>query len=257
MPTTIPSCCGSRTGTAVTASWRPGRTARRPDRFATAEAGRACEELLADQSTPCTQRAGLGRWRDRPRWRDRGCRGRRAVPPASSDGRVRHRGRRPFVARTRARRTRVRLTVFGNRLLQDAILLRELTFEILDVSGLVRLPRAWRFRRRPSHRHRRRLLGPPASIDHFQFRFGVGHGLCDRFGFTGSGAGVAADDLERRAVSLHANRDGAAVFEPPEQDLVGERVADLGLNHPRERPRAEHRVVALARQPRARLRRQR
>jgi hypothetical protein len=50
-----------------------------------------------------------------------------------------------------------------------------------------------------------------------------------------------------------ADRHRAAVLEPAEQDLVGQRVAHLGLDDARERPRAVDRVVALLGQPRARL----
>ena len=42
---------------------------------------------------------------------------------------------------------------------------------------------------------------------------------------------------------------GAAMLERTEKDLIGERVADFLLHHAPERPRAEHRVVAL--RPRA------
>ena len=38
-----------------------------------------------------------------------------------------------------------------------------------------------------------------------------------------------------------------------EQDLLGQLVADFGLDHPRERPGAIDRVVALRREPGARL----
>ena len=64
-------------------------------------------------------------------------------------------------------------------------------------------------------------------------------------GRSGAGAGPGAVaggaarlDRERQPRAVPADRHGAAVLEPPEEDLVGERVAHLGLDQPRERPRA-------------------
>src|SRR3989337_707699 len=60
-------------------------------------------------------------------------------------------------------------------------------------------------------------------------------------------------ESETQFVSAQSNRDRAAAFELAEEDLVGERIANLGLNHARERPRAIDRIVALDREPRARF----
>src|SRR5262249_33082908 len=49
---------------------------------------------------------------------------------------------------------------------------------------------------------------------------------------------------------------GAALGELPEQELVGELVLQLGLDHARERARAEQRIEALLGQPLARRGRQ-
>src|SRR5581483_11599064 len=65
------------------------------------------------------------------------------------------------------------------------------------------------------------------------------------------------DDVEDETVVLLVDLDLAAGLELAEEDLVGERPLDLVLDQPRHRARAEDRVVALARQPLARARRDR
>ena len=57
---------------------------------------------------------------------------------------------------------------------------------------------------------------------------------------------------ERQLVVLEPDPDRPAALQPAEQDLVGQRIPDLGLDDPRQRTRAEDRVVALLRQPRPR-----
>src|SRR6187549_1524791 len=58
---------------------------------------------------------------------------------------------------------------------------------------------------------------------------------------------------ERQRAAVNANRDRAAVFEPAEEHLFGERIADIALNDPCERARAVERVVAFLGQPGPRL----
>ena len=60
-------------------------------------------------------------------------------------------------------------------------------------------------------------------------------------------------ELKGQFGAFQADGDGSAVFERAEQDFIRQPVADLGLNHAGERPRAEERVVALLRQVGARL----
>src|SRR5207249_1450238 len=49
---------------------------------------------------------------------------------------------------------------------------------------------------------------------------------------------------KRELVVGDADRDRASLFELPEQNLVGERIAHFLLHDAAERPRAEHRIVA-------------
>src|SRR5206468_10178206 len=55
-------------------------------------------------------------------------------------------------------------------------------------------------------------------------------------------------ERERQLVIRAPDPDVAALRELAEQQLVGERTLDLVLDHPAQRARAVHRVVALARQ---------
>ena len=55
-------------------------------------------------------------------------------------------------------------------------------------------------------------------------------------------------ELERQLVAGEADRHGAAVFQRAEQDLISQPVADLGLNHARERPCPVNGIVALRRE---------
>jgi len=50
---------------------------------------------------------------------------------------------------------------------------------------------------------------------------------------------------------FQGNRDRPTTLEPAEEDLVRQPIAYLGLNHARQRPRAEDRVVTLLREPRS------
>src|SRR5204862_216835 len=68
---------------------------------------------------------------------------------------------------------------------------------------------------------------------------------------------VAQLEGKSQLVLVEADRDGAAVFEPAEQNFVRERVAHFLLDDAAERSRAECRLVPLPRQPRARFRCQR
>src|SRR6185503_8890556 len=71
------------------------------------------------------------------------------------------------------------------------------------------------------------------------------------------GRGRTGLERKRQLAVLEPDRHGSAVLQPAEQDLIGQRIAYFGLDDPRERARPENRVVALLREPRARLRLQR
>ena len=66
----------------------------------------------------------------------------------------------------------------------------------------------------------------------------------------------ATSVAQRELLVLHFHPDLAAALELAEQDLVGERLLQLGLDQPRHRPRAELRVEAVLGEPVARLGRQ-
>src|SRR5437867_4803296 len=52
--------------------------------------------------------------------------------------------------------------------------------------------------------------------------------------------------LEGDLLAGEADADGTAVLQPPEKDLVGQGVAELGLDEPAQGPGPEHGVEALA-----------
>ena len=56
-------------------------------------------------------------------------------------------------------------------------------------------------------------------------------------------------DLELETVAGEFDRDRPATFQVAEQDLVGQPVADLGLDQPRQRARTERLIVAALGQP--------
>ena len=74
---------------------------------------------------------------------------------------------------------------------------------------------------------------------------GVGRPRWERSDWAPPAAEAARLDVERQLLAVEADRHRAAVLEPAEQDLVGQRIAHLGLDHARQRPRAVDRVVAL------------
>src|SRR5690242_9980560 len=74
--------------------------------------------------------------------------------------------------------------------------------------------------------------------------------------FTGESCSSGMRVSEGQGVPIVADGGGAAVLQLAEQDLVGEPVADLRLNHARERPGAVDGIVSLAREVLPRVRQQ-
>jgi hypothetical protein len=56
-------------------------------------------------------------------------------------------------------------------------------------------------------------------------------------------------DVEADLVALHISSNFAAVLEFAEQNLLGQRLLELVLNHARKRPSSHQPVVALVREP--------
>ena len=120
--------------------------------------------------------------------------------------------------------------------LQLLVLFRELLFQLLDVGRLER---------------RAAARGPAVALASWlahHRRSTTLTGISCLFVAHGAAWWLLGPRLEGEGelVVGEVDDDGAAVLELAEQDFVGQRIAHLGLDHPRERARAVDRVVALA-----------
>ena len=134
---------------------------------------------------------------------------------------------REFLAQARARLIELvgGAAVLREQLLDLEVLLRDLRFQLFDVLRLeLRL-----FGARPPRSPRAHQRRSVTFISDIEVR----------------ARRLAPFVSERQRAVGDADRDGAAVLELAEEDLVGQRIADVALDDARERPRAEDRVVAL------------
>src|SRR5262249_41262004 len=108
--------------------------------------------------------------------------------------------------------------------------LRDALLELLDVRGFLdRLVR---------RRNRMLAVRPSPSVDKPDRYVVLAHRITPSH----------IHELERQRLAVVADCHRPTMLQLPEEDLVGEAIADFRLDHPRERPRAKHRVVALLRE---------